>query len=84
MYDDMSEKIHITIDDGINPEVALRHVAEVVSKGRVGKNGTMYCYVTLFPDDIRVVTKEYRKSDCFAVYSERYLLKHKQQWKTKS
>lgn len=78
------EKMHITIEDGINSVVALRHVAEVVRGGRVSKNGTMYCYATLFPDDIKVVTKEYRKSDCFEVYSERYLLKHKQQWKTRS
>ena len=76
----MSEKIHITIEDGINPVVALERVAEVVRDGRVSKNGTMYCYATQFSDDIMVATAEYRKSDCFRVYKSKYLLNDKPKW----
>jgi hypothetical protein len=64
-------KIHITIEDGIEPEVALDHVRSVVKHGRVSKNDTMYCYATLFPDGTAVHTRDYRKSDCFVVYKDK-------------
>jgi hypothetical protein len=32
------EKIHITIEDGINPGIALERVRTVVSRGRISKN----------------------------------------------
>ena len=47
-------KIHITIEDGIEPVVALDHVRSVVKHGRISKNDTMYCYLTLFPDGTMV------------------------------
>ena len=63
----MSEKIHITVEDGIEPSVALEHVASVMRNGRISGNGKYYCYVTIFPDGTRVRVNEYRKSDCFVV-----------------
>lgn len=64
------EKIHITIEDGINPEIALERVRTVVSRGRISKNGKLYCYVTAFGDGIVVAVADYRKSDCFRVYKD--------------
>ena len=66
MYYDMS-KIHITVEEGIEPSVALEHVAEVMKRGRISGNGKYYCYVTDFTDGVRVRVNEYRKSDCFVV-----------------
>ena len=68
----MSSKIHITVEDGIEPSVALEHVAEVMKRGRISGNGKYYCYVTLFPDETRVMVNEYRKSDCFVVEKYEY------------
>lgn len=65
-------KIHITIEDDIEPAVALDHVRSVVKHGRISKNDTMYCYLTLFPDGTMVQTREYRKSDCFRVCKDRH------------
>jgi hypothetical protein len=65
------EKIHITIEDGIEPSVALDHVRDVVKHGRISKNNTMYCYGTLFPDGTVVYTNDYRKSDCFRVRKDK-------------
>jgi hypothetical protein len=67
----MSEKIHITIEDGIEPAVALDHVRSVVKHGRISKYNTLYCYLTLFPDGTMVQTNDYRKSDCFVVCKDR-------------
>ena len=64
------EKIHITIEDGINPEIALERVRTVVSRGRICKNGKLYCYVTAFGDGIVVAVADYRKGDCFRVYKD--------------
>ena len=63
----MSDKIHITIEDDIDPAVAVGHVMKVIQRGRISDNGKMYCYLTLFPDKTMVQTREYRKSDCFVV-----------------
>ena len=67
------QKIFITIEDGIDAATAVKHVAEVVSKGRVSKNGTMYCYATLFADLINVYAIDYRKYDCFRVNREKHI-----------
>jgi hypothetical protein len=61
-------KIHIDIRDDIKPEIALERVKQVIKGGRVSKNNTMYCFMSIFGDNITVVTREYRKSDCFVVY----------------
>ena len=68
----MSSKVHITIDEGIKPSVALEHVAEVMKQGRISGNGKYYCFVTLFPDGTRVWVNKYRKSDCFVVEKFNY------------
>lgn len=65
-----AQKIRITIENDIDAGIALQHVAEVVSKGRCSKNGTMYCLATLFSDNINVYATEYRKNDCFLVCKE--------------
>jgi hypothetical protein len=62
-------KIHIDIKDDIDPVIALDKVTQVIQQGRVSKNNTLYCYLTVFePEKIAVVTRDYRKSDCFVVY----------------
>lgn len=65
------QKMRITIEDGIDPVVALERVKAVVSKGRISKYGTLYCYVTEFADGITVAVSDYRKSDCFLVYKKK-------------
>jgi hypothetical protein len=72
LYETKPQKIRVTIEDGIDPATALEHVAEVVSRGRVSKNGTMYCFATVFPDETRVIAVEYRKNDCFLVEKFKY------------
>lgn len=64
------QKMRITIENEIDPVVALERVKAVVSKGRISKNGTLYCYATEFADGITVVVSDYRKSDCFLVYKK--------------
>lgn len=63
-----AQKIRITIEDGIDPTTALERVKEVIHGGRVSKNETLYCYVTVFNDGIVVSVSDYRKSDCFRIY----------------
>ena len=67
----MSQKIHITIHDDIKPEIALLRIATVVSEGRISKDNTKYCWLTVFSDDIAVAVNDYRKSDCFVVYKDK-------------
>ena len=64
----------IDIRDEIPPEIALECVKQVVSEGKisVGEKGKKYyCWVTSFNTSIGkivVVTRQYRKDDCFVVY----------------
>jgi len=67
----------IDIRDNIPPEIALECVKKVVAEGKVsvGENGKMYyCWATSFNTpvgEIMVVTRQYRKSDCFVVYKNK-------------
>lgn len=67
----------IDIRDGIPDDIALQCVHLVVSKGRVskGEKGRMYyCWATLISTtvgDVWVLTRQYRKNDCFLVYKDR-------------
>jgi len=65
-------KIHIDIRDDIDAVTATKLVHDVILNGRVSRNNTMYCYLTVFHTtyygDVHVVTRDYRKSDCFVVY----------------
>lgn len=70
-------KIHITVCDDIPLERAVEHVRYVIEHGRISKNGTMFCYLTLIHDKetnqhICVQTMDYRKSDCFRVYLDKH------------
>ena len=66
----MSKKIYITIEDGIDDVTAIESVLKVVRKGRISKNGKLYCYLTLFSNGLAVNTRDYRKHDCFSVYKD--------------
>ena len=74
----MSEKkIHITVCDDIPLERAVKYVHDVVRQGRISKNNTMFCYLTLLHDPdthqrVCVQTVDYRKSDCFKVYLNKH------------
>jgi hypothetical protein len=60
-------KIHIDIRDGIEPQVAVEKVLCVIKNGRISKNNTLFCYLSVFPDNIAVTVNDNRKSDCFVV-----------------
>ena len=60
-------KIIIDIRDDIPHETAMERVMYVIQKGRVSKNGKLFCYVTTWKDGIKVYTRDYRKNDCFVV-----------------
>ena len=67
----------IEIHDEIPPEVALRAVAQVVAEGKIstGEKGKMYyCWATSFQHPtvgrFIVLTRQYRKTDCFLVYKD--------------
>lgn len=63
-------RIHIDIEEGIAPTIALECVKQVVNMGRISKNDTMYCYATEFDTkhgELVVLTRDNRKTDCFAV-----------------
>jgi len=64
-------KIHIDIRDDIDPEVAVRRVANVISDDRISRNNTLYCYLTTWTDGICVSVRDYRKSDCFVVWKDK-------------
>jgi len=64
-------RIIIDIRDDIDPEVALRRIAHVIAGGRISKNNTLYCYGTTWEDGICVHTRDYRKNDCFVVYTSK-------------
>lgn len=67
-------KIEIDIRDDISPSIALHAVSHVINEGKVskGEHGKMYyCWATTFntnEGEIMVVTRQYRKNDCFVVY----------------
>ena len=66
-------KIHLDIRDNIPPSIALKCVCDVVTEGRISNNGKSYCYASFFPTSVGqicVLTRPYRKSDCFMVYKE--------------
>ena len=71
------EIMKIDIRDDIPPEVALEAVKQVVREGKIskGEHGKMYyCWATSFSTNIgkiMVVTRQYRKSDCFVVYKDK-------------
>lgn len=71
------DKINIEIRDDINPVLALDLVGRVVANGKIseGEHGKKYyCWGTSFDTpngEIMVVTRQYRKSDCFVVYKPR-------------
>jgi hypothetical protein len=66
-------KIHIDIQDDTSPTLALECVRHVINDGRVsqGEHGKMYyCWATTFTTnegELLVLTRQYRKSDCFIV-----------------
>ena len=66
-------KIEIEIKDGINPITALRAIEQVIAGGKVsrGENDKpYYCWATTFDTvvgEIVVLTRQYRKNECFLV-----------------
>lgn len=67
-------KINIEIRDNIKPKLALRLVANVIALGKIstGEHGKKYycwqCNFNTADGEMRVSTRQYRKSDCFVVY----------------
>ena len=64
-------KIIIDIRDDIDPAVALLRVGNVIHNGRVSKDNTQYCWLTIFHDGTEVITRDNRKSDCFVVCKDK-------------
>ncbi len=64
-------KIHIDIRHDISPTIALECVRQVIAQGKASNDGKSYCYAAAFDTsegEVYVVTRPYRKSDCFLVY----------------
>lgn len=57
----------IKIEDSIDDLTAISLVKEVISDGKISRDGKSYCYLTLF-GNIAVETRQYRKTPCFRVY----------------
>lgn len=73
----MEKKIHITVYDDIPLDKAVGYVQDVIERGRISNNNTMFCYLTLIHNKetnqhVCVQTVEYRKSDCFRVYLDKH------------
>lgn len=64
-------RVEISIEDGIDIQKAMKNVSLVIANGRVSDYGKRFCWVTVFSDDIVVVTKPYTKCDCFRVYKKK-------------
>ena len=61
-------RIIIDVRDDIDPAAALLYVGNVIHQGRISKDNTKYCWLTIFHDNVTVVVRDERKSDCFVVY----------------
>ena len=67
-------KIEIDIRDDISPSIALMCVKQVVANGKISKGENdkkYYCWLTTFntsDGEVAVVTRQYRKNDCFVIY----------------
>lgn len=67
----------IDIRDGIPDAIAVECVLNVVKAGKIseGEHGKMYyCWATIFDTsvgDVWVITRHYRKDDCFLVYKDK-------------
>ena len=68
-------RVNVQVRDGIDPAVAIEHVAIVMRGGRVSQYNTHYCWVTTFSNNIVVYVRGPNKraanSDSFVVYKER-------------
>jgi len=64
-------RIIIDVRDDIDPAVALLHVGNVIHQGKISKDNTQYCWLTTFYDGTQVITRDYRKSDCFVVCKDK-------------
>ena len=78
-------RIEVEIQDGINPTTALERVKQVIAGGKVSrdrKGKSYYRWATSFltyEGLVMVHTRNYRKNNCFLVYSEN---RHEQKEKT--
>ena len=61
-------KIIINIQDDLDPDDAVRRVANIISEGRISNNGNDYCYVTTWVNGTTVTAKRNKKSDTFTVF----------------
>jgi hypothetical protein len=64
-------KIIIDIRDDIDPTAALLYVGHVIHQGRISKNNTKYCWITVFHDGVQVIARDNRKSDSFVVLKDK-------------
>ena len=60
-------RLIIQNDSSISDYEAVLKVSQVISKGRVSKSETQYCYATLFEDGVIVFAELNKKSDRFVV-----------------
>lgn len=69
-----SAKKRIIINfEGVTEQTAIHKVSRVIDDGRVSKNDTHYCWLTVFSDGVVVSTCKKRKgqkTDSFIVYRE--------------
>jgi hypothetical protein len=62
-------RIHIDIRDDIDPETALRRLADVVYKEKLSDYNPKINWLTFFHEDkIYISQRRNRKSNCFVIY----------------
>ncbi len=66
----MDEESKIIIRNTSNKSDAevIRRVATIIDGGRISGNGTHYCYLTKYNDDIWISSKRGKASDTFNAY----------------
>jgi hypothetical protein len=68
----VKRRVNIEIHDSIDLYSAVKHVAQVMERGRVSEYATTYCLSTIFTDGVvvsaRIHDKRRTNSDSFVVH----------------
>lgn len=62
------KQILIKFPDDMSDEAAMDYVHTVVRQGKISKNNTLYCYVTVFADNTAVSINERAKHPTFRIW----------------
>lgn len=62
------KQILIKFPDDITDEQAMAYVSTVIKQGKISKNNTKYCYVTVFSDGMRVSANDRSRYPSFVLW----------------